>query len=74
MEAVIALFILIAAITLNASNPSEEVRSLRQSENTATQTLSRAPENDVSVCDRHDAQMIERGLSVPDHNEISTHE
>lgn len=74
MEAVIALFILIAAITLNASNPSEEVRSLKQSENTATQTLLRAPENDVSVCDRNDAQMIERDLSVPDHNEIPTHE
>jgi hypothetical protein len=74
MEAVIALFILIAAITFSSSEPSVKDSSFTQSKDAATQELAPALENDVSVCIRPGVQVVERDLSGPKTDRFSAHD
>ena len=66
MEAVIALFILIAAITFNSSEPSAEDVSSTLSSDAAIQEFPAALENDVSVCTGPRVAVVERDLSGPE--------
>ena len=74
MEIVIALFILITAMSFSTAQKSVDEVSLKQADNAAILALSETPENDVSLCDRHDVQIIERDLSVPVMDGASTDE
>ena len=65
MEIVIALFILITAMSFSTAQKSVDELSLKQADHVAILALSETPENDVSLCDRHGLQIIERDLSVP---------
>jgi hypothetical protein len=74
MEIVIALFILITAMSFNTAQKSVDEVSLKQVDNAAILALSEIPENDVSLCDRYGRQIIERDLSVPVMDGASTDE
>ena len=74
MEAVIALFILIAAITFNSSEPSAEDVSSTLSSDAATQEFAAALENDVSVCIGPGVAVVERDLSGPEVAGFSAHD
>tara|TARA_B110000503_G_scaffold143111_1_gene242628 strand:- start:3231 stop:3458 length:228 start_codon:yes stop_codon:yes gene_type:complete len=65
MEIVIALFILITAISFNTAQKSVDEVALKQADNAAILALSEIPKNDVSLCERHGVPIIERDLSVP---------
>ena len=73
MDVVILLVILIAAITVATTEPSVDEMAITQIEQPASQTSSLARENDVSVCDRRDAQIIERDLTAPVKDEAVAH-
>jgi len=74
MEIVIALFILITAISFNTAQKSVDEVALKQIDHAAILALSETSENDASLCDRHGLQIIERDLSVPVMDGISTDE
>ena len=74
MEAVIALFILIAAITFNSSEPSVEDVSSTLSSDPAIQEFAAALENDVSVCIGPGVEVVERDLSGSEVDRFSAHD
>ena len=74
MEIVIALFILITVMSFSPAQRSEDELSLKQTDPAVILALSEIPGNDVSRCDRHDVQIIERDLSVPVMDGVSTDE
>jgi len=74
MEIVIALFILITAMSFSTAQKSVDELSLKQADHVAILALSEIPGNDVSLCDRHDVQIIKRDLSVPVKDGASTDE
>jgi len=74
MEILIALFILITAMSFSTAQRPEDELSLKQTDPVAILALSEIPENDVSLCDRDGRQVIERDLSVPVMDGASTNE
>lgn len=64
MEILIALCILITAMSFSTAQRSEDELSLKQTDPAAILVLSEIPENDVSLCDRHGRHIVERDLSV----------
>ena len=74
MEAVIALFILIAAITFNSTEHSVEDSSSILSSDAATQEFTAALENDVSVCIGPGVEVVERDLSGSEVDRFSAHD
>ena len=74
MEIVIALFLLITAMSFSTAQKSGDEVSLKQTDHAAILAVSEIPENDVSLCDRHGRQIIERDLSVPVMDGASTDE
>ena len=74
MEIVIALFILITAMSFSTTQKSGDEVSLKQTDHAVILAVSEIPENDVSLCDRHGRQIIERDLSVPVMDGASTDE
>lgn len=74
MEIVIALFILITAMSFSTAQKSGGEVSLKQADNAVILALSKTPKNDVNRCDRHGVQIIERDLSVPVMDGASTDE
>ena len=74
MEAVIALFILIAAITFNSAEHSVEDGSSILSSDAATQEFAAALENDVSVCIGPSVEIVERDLSGSEVDRFLAHD
>lgn len=65
MNVAIAVFILLGAITFSNSQETVNDESLTPLENEATQVQPQKPQKNVIVCHQHNAQAIERDLTLP---------
>lgn len=73
MEVVIALFIIIAALSFSAPQDAQDVASVDQAESVLAIETTAPQKNDVSLCTLREAQMIERDLTVQVSDEDLSH-
>ena len=64
MEVVIALFIIIAALSVSAPQRAQEVASVDPAESVLVIEATTPQKHDVSICTFREASMIERDLTV----------
>ena len=65
MNVAIAVFILMGAMTFGVSQEVVNEVPLKPLENEVIQVLPQKPQKNVAVCHQHNAQAIERDLTLP---------
>ena len=73
MEVVIALFIIIAALSFSTPQGAQDVASVDQAQSVLAIEATAPQKNDVSICPLREAQMIERDLTVQVSDEDLSH-